>query len=93
MGLNLNFKTCPLQKKSMNLPRLFNKNIYEMIDNFIKTITIFKPLYSKDFMDLNDAMYIPTTQELKFAIGGQGPLMHEHWDANSMYTTYKLVAT
>jgi hypothetical protein len=44
-------------------------------------------------MDLNDAMYTPTTQELKFAIGGQGPLMHEDWDANSMYTTYKFVAT
>jgi hypothetical protein len=52
VGHNLNFKTCPLQKKiTMNLHRLFNKNIYEMIDAFIKTITIFKPLYSKDFMD------------------------------------------
>ncbi len=77
----------------MNLPRLFNKNIYEIIDTFIKTITIFKPLYSKDFMDLNDAMYTPIIQELKFVIGSQGPLMHENWDANSMYTTYKLVAT
>jgi hypothetical protein len=46
----------------MNLPRLFKKIIYEMIDPFIKTITIFKPLYSKDFMDLNDVMCTPTTQ-------------------------------
>jgi hypothetical protein len=91
MGHNLNFKTCPLQKKfTMNLPKLFNKNIYEMIDTFIKTITIFKPLYFKDFMDINDAMYTPTARELKFAIGGQGPLVHEAWDAKSMYTTYNI---
>jgi hypothetical protein len=41
-----------------------------MIDTFINTVTIFNLLYSKDFMDLNDAMYTPTIQELKFAIGG-----------------------
>jgi hypothetical protein len=35
-------------------------------------------------------MYTPTTQELKFAIGGQGPLMHEDWDAKSMYTIYNV---
>jgi len=61
-----------------------------MIDTFTKTITVFKPLYSKDFMDLNDVMYTPLMQKLKFAIGGQGLLMHEDWDAKSMYTTYNI---
>lgn len=35
-------------------------------------------------------MYSPTTQELKFVIGGRRPLMHEDWDAKSIYTTYNV---
>jgi hypothetical protein len=41
-----------------NLLRMFNKDIYEMIDAFMNTRPIFKPLNSRDFMGANDNVYI-----------------------------------
>jgi hypothetical protein len=43
-----------INKVAMNLPRMLNKNIYEMIYSFTKTRPIFQPPHSKDFMDLID---------------------------------------
>jgi hypothetical protein len=57
----------------MNLLVLFNKNIYEIIDALMKTIPIFQAPHSKDFMDLNHAMYTPTSQEFESIPSGQGP--------------------
>jgi hypothetical protein len=48
---------------NMNLLKVFRKNIYEMINSFMKTRPIFQPLHSRDFMDLNNAMYNPPFQE------------------------------
>jgi hypothetical protein len=51
-----------IDRVSMNLPKVFNKNIYEMIDSFMKTKPIFQPPHFRDFMDLNDAVYNPPLQ-------------------------------
>ncbi len=46
-----------------NLSKVFRKNIYEMINSFMKTRAIFQPSYSRDFMGSNNAMYSPPFQE------------------------------
>jgi hypothetical protein len=58
-----------INRVSMNLPKVFNKNIYEMIDSFMKTT-----MHLKDFKDLNNAVYNPPFQETKYVTtGGEDP--------------------
>jgi hypothetical protein len=44
---------------NMNLSKAFRKNIYEIINSFMKTRPIFQPSHFRDFMDLNNVVYIP----------------------------------
>jgi hypothetical protein len=48
---------------SMNLLRMFSRNIHEMINAFMKTRPIFQPPHSRDFMDLQ--MMLCTTPFFK----------------------------
>ncbi len=48
-----------IDRVSMNLPKVFYKNSYEMIDSFMKAKPIFQPPHFRDFMDPNDVMYSP----------------------------------
>jgi hypothetical protein len=48
----------PQDRVALNLWRLFNKMIYEMIDAFMSNMPIFEPPYFWDFMDTNDNIYI-----------------------------------
>jgi len=50
-------------KISMNLLRMFSRNIHEMINAFMKTRPIFQPPHSRDFMDLQ--MMLCTTPFFK----------------------------
>ncbi len=64
MGHNEFFQNMSIPDKvSMNLFRMFNKSIYEMIDAFMKTRPIFQPPHFRDFMDPIDAMYNPFVHE------------------------------
>jgi hypothetical protein len=42
---------------------MFNRNIYKMIDAFMKTRPIFQPSHFKNFMDPIDAIYNPPLHE------------------------------
>jgi hypothetical protein len=56
---NEDYWNIPLQDRiALNLWRLFNKMIYEMIDAFMNNLPIFEPPYFWDFMDKNDNIYI-----------------------------------
>ncbi len=50
-------------KVSMNLLRMSNRSIYEMIENFMKTRPIFQPPHCRDFMGPTDAVYNPFFHE------------------------------
>jgi len=56
-----------------NLPRLFNKNIFEMIDLLMNNPPIFQLPHSRDFMDFNDNIYIP-----KFVCHESEATLHDH---------------
>jgi hypothetical protein len=58
----------PLERLELNLLRMFNKNIYEMIDAFMNTRPIFKPSHSKDIMGANDNVYITPIHNQKFEV-------------------------
>lgn len=75
----------------MNLPRPFNKRIYEMIDAFVKTKLIFQSSHSKDFMHPNDTMYIVSPHELKYITSGQRSPMHEDLNTKSMHMMFNVV--
>jgi hypothetical protein len=60
MGHNEKFwNMSTTNRVSMNLPKVFSKNIYEMINSFMKTKPIFQPPHFWEFMETNDAMYNP----------------------------------
>jgi hypothetical protein len=56
----------PLDKITLNLPRMFNKVIYEMINAFMSNKPIFEPTHSWDFMDPHDDY----DYTLSLALGG-----------------------
>jgi len=85
MGHNKKFLIVYYKKIIMNVFVLFNKNIYEIIDAFMKTIPIFKASHSKDFMDLNHAMYTPTPQEFESIASGQGSPTCEDLDLEPIH--------
>jgi hypothetical protein len=68
-----------VNKISMNLLRMSNRNIYEMIDAFMKIRPIFQQPHSRDFMDLTNAMYKPLLHEETESIiaSGEGSPMCE----------------
>ncbi len=45
----------------LNLVKLFNKFIYEMIDAFMSNKPTFDPSHSPNFMDPNDNVYTPNS--------------------------------
>ncbi len=49
---------------ALDLPRLFNKKEFEMIDALMNIDPIFQPLHSMDFMDANDYVYNSCTTPL-----------------------------
>jgi hypothetical protein len=69
-----------------------SKNIYEMIDSFMKTKPIFQPPHFRDFMNLNDAMYSPPLQETEFvATSGEAfPMCEANLDAKLMYMMFNV---
>ncbi len=69
----------------MNLFVLFSENIYEIIDASMKTTPIFQAPHSKDFMDLNHAMYTPTSQEFESIASGQGSPTCEDLDLEPIH--------
>jgi hypothetical protein len=55
---------------AMNLLRVFNINIYEMINTFMNTRLIFKLTHSMYFIDPNDKVYtLMRAQKLKVIDG------------------------
>ncbi len=76
----------------MNFQKVFSKNIYEMIDSFMKTKPIFQPLHFRDFMNPNNIMYNPPLQEIEsIAIGGEGsPMCEANLDAKLMYMMFNV---
>ncbi len=45
----------------LNIPKLFNKVIYGMIDAFMSNKPTFDPSHSRNFMDPNDIVYTPNS--------------------------------
>jgi hypothetical protein len=67
MGHNEEFwNSSPLERLALNLLRMFNKDIYEMIDAFMNTEAIFKTSHSRDFMGANDNVYSTPIHNKKF---------------------------
>jgi hypothetical protein len=80
-------------KVSMNLFRMSNRSIYEMIDAFMKTRPIFQQLHSKDFMDPTNVVYNPLLHEEteSVIVGGEGFLMCEvDLEQDLMYTMFNV---
>ncbi len=70
----------PQDRVALNLWRLFNKMIYDMIDAFMHNMPIFEPLYFWDFMDTNDNLYTfnYVNQETKTIAQDQSSPMDEN---------------
>ncbi len=64
---------CATNRLTSNLPRLFNKSIFKMIDSFMNRRPIFEPPHSHDFMDPNDNVYTPKSSCQEFEV-----IMHNH---------------
>ncbi len=82
-----------VDKVSMNLLKMFNKSIYEMIDTFMKTRSIFQLPHFRGFMDPIDAMYNPLLhEEIEFvAVGGEGSSICEvDLEQDPMYTMFNV---
>jgi len=80
-------------KVSMNLFRMSNRSIYEMIDAFMKTRPIFQQLHSRDFMDLIDVVYNPLLHEEteSVIVGGKGsPMCEVDLEQDLMYTMFNV---
>jgi hypothetical protein len=64
-----------------DLPRVFVKSIYEMIDAFMSSRPNFEPSHSQDFMDPNNNVFNPkfTYQEFETAVAQDpsSPMMHD----------------
>ncbi len=78
---------------AMNLLKLFNINIYELINTFMNTKFIFKLTHFVYFIDPNDKVYtFMCPQKYKIVDG----LMHEDFDLSSnkylkpMYTMFNV---
>lgn len=64
---------CAANRLASNLPRLFNKSIFKMIDSFMSKRPIFEPPHSYDFMDPNYNVYTPKSSCQEFEV-----IMHNH---------------
>lgn len=66
---------------AQDLPRLFLKSIYEMMDAFMSSRPNFEPPRSQDFMDPNNNVFNPkfVCQEFETAVAQDpsSPMMHD----------------
>jgi len=93
MGHNDFFGNMSIANKvSMNLLRMSNRSIYEMIETFMKIRPIFQPPHCRDFMDPTNAVYNPLFHEkTKFVTSGEGsPMCEVDLEQDPMYTMFNV---